>query len=176
MMCWETFEMRENKTQMWQKEKKKKQEKSPRIYLFLSFARHPEPLGSGLSVRGCPGGPIREGVSLQWLTSTLLGLRRVGGLGGAALLLCLSRLARPLPEPALHKGPLPCPHLQVKLLLCGPVQCASSPHPCGHVSPSRPWPPQFLHRQARHLTEQRAAGSELWGLALQMSPDLQGLF
>lgn len=56
MMCWETFEMRENKTQMWQKEKKKKQEKSPRIYLFLSFARHPEALGSGLSVRGCPGG------------------------------------------------------------------------------------------------------------------------
>lgn len=27
MMCWETFEMRENKTQMWQKEKKKNRRK-----------------------------------------------------------------------------------------------------------------------------------------------------
>lgn len=34
MMCWETFEMRENKTQMWQKEKKKKTgEKSKNILI-----------------------------------------------------------------------------------------------------------------------------------------------
>lgn len=100
MMCWETFEMRENKTQMWLKEKTGEKEKSVRtpqlcwpssgawLGAFL--------LGLALVVQFVKG-RVCNVVKLTWT------LPEHSQRGGEASLLCLSRLVRPLPRVPLQK-------------------------------------------------------------------------
>lgn len=197
MMCWETFEMRENKTQMWLKEKKKKpkQEKSTRIDIYRSVSGHPQALSSW-SLCGCTGGVICNGGSLRWPTEHF---RDSGSwVAQEGRRPCSATQASNVSSLACSvEGPAGPPHQQGTLLFCAPGPVLLLP-PSGSVSPPGP-PPQFLHRQVWNLTEGRGwiwavgnwrAGIHLEGdilvnswllflpqrMALPMSPDLQIFF
>ena len=143
MMCWETLEMRENKTQMWLREK---EEKSIRICTHLRFAgHHGLALGSGLSIGGMPGEQLMKGrvCNVMKGTGSFLSIW-----GGDAPSLCLSRLAK-LCQGACHPWPL----------FPGPVQYTSCRQACGCPGPARPWmliPPP---------TSKKSDWTKWWGLS-----------